>query len=497
MEAKRLTGNPTDPIETATQNSVAQEAPPRKKTKIQADPDSSDDEIPEYMINTSNNGSNAILKSHYLDTINRQVLDFDSEKVCLVTLSNANVYCCLVCGKYFQGKSSNSPAYLHSIDQGHYVYLNLSTEKCYILPENYEIGTESISDILQVLNPKYSIKDIEPVSYDLRRSEYRVGYVGLDNISKNDYSNVVLQLLSHIEPIRDFYINLTQKPKLTDVLTRRAPLNTKLALLVRKLWSKYLFRNHVSPHEFLQYVSLITKNTFPITEQRSPKKFLVWLLNSLNHELVKSTKIGVLSQTLQGNIEVTKTTIATEQVQSQVRFVEQKDTKVAENHKFWIIQLDLPPHSVFDETKIQEVELEALLMKYNGHRTTMVSSSQSATYNLIAPLPPYILIHIDRKLEDGQTRGNPTVVKFPSKIDFGKYTKDATTELNYELVANIRHELTTGLEIDHKDDKQNWSIDLKKDDISWVTLNNSELGSCERELLFLNENYIQLWKRCA
>jgi U4/U6.U5 tri-snRNP-associated protein 2 len=364
------------------------------------------------------------------------------------------------------------------------------------LPENYEITTESISDILQVLNPKYSAKDIEVVSYDLRHSEYQVGYVGLDNISKNDYSNVVLQLLSHIEPIRDFYINLTQKPKLTDVLTRRALLNTKLGLLVRKMWSKYLFRSHVSPHEFLQYVSLITKNTFPITEQRSPKKFLVWLLNYLNHELVKATKIGVFSQTLQGNLEVTKTTIATEQVQSRVKFVEQKDTKVTENHKFWIIQLDLPPHSVFDETKIQEVEMDVLLNKYNGHQTTMISNSQCATYNLIAPLPPYILIHIDRKLEDGQTRGNPTVVKFPSKVDFGKYTKDATTELNYELIANIRHELMTGLEIDHKDDKQTWSIDLKKDDISWVTLNNSESKSCERELLFLNENYIQVWKRC-
>lgn len=41
----------------------------------------------------------------YLDTINRGVLDFDFEKLCSVSLTKINVYACLVCGKYYQGKS--------------------------------------------------------------------------------------------------------------------------------------------------------------------------------------------------------------------------------------------------------------------------------------------------------------------------------------------------------------------------------------------------------
>lgn len=41
----------------------------------------------------------------YLDTINRVVLDFDFEKLCSISLSKINVYACLVCGKYFQGKN--------------------------------------------------------------------------------------------------------------------------------------------------------------------------------------------------------------------------------------------------------------------------------------------------------------------------------------------------------------------------------------------------------
>ena len=45
------------------------------------------------------------IKCPYLDTINRQILDFDSEKLCSVTLTNMNVYVCLVCGKYYQGNN--------------------------------------------------------------------------------------------------------------------------------------------------------------------------------------------------------------------------------------------------------------------------------------------------------------------------------------------------------------------------------------------------------
>ena len=61
--------------------------------------------------------------------INRAVLDFDFEKVCSVSLSNINIYGCLVCGKYFQGRGRNSYAYSHSIHDDHHVFINLETTK--------------------------------------------------------------------------------------------------------------------------------------------------------------------------------------------------------------------------------------------------------------------------------------------------------------------------------------------------------------------------------
>lgn len=63
----------------------------------------------------------------YLDTVNRAALDFDFEKVCSVSLSNINIYGCLVCGKYFQGRSKLTPAFAHSIHDDHHVFMNLET----------------------------------------------------------------------------------------------------------------------------------------------------------------------------------------------------------------------------------------------------------------------------------------------------------------------------------------------------------------------------------
>uniref|UniRef100_A0AAR2LYI0 Ubiquitin carboxyl-terminal hydrolase 39 n=1 Tax=Pygocentrus nattereri TaxID=42514 RepID=A0AAR2LYI0_PYGNA len=86
----------------------------------------------------------------YLDTINRSVLDFDFEKLCSISLSHINVYACLICGKYFQGRGLKSHAYTHSVQFTHHVFLNLHTLKFYCLPDNYEIIDSSLEDITVV-----------------------------------------------------------------------------------------------------------------------------------------------------------------------------------------------------------------------------------------------------------------------------------------------------------------------------------------------------------
>lgn len=117
----------------------------------------------------------------YLDTINRSVLDFDFEKLCSVTLSNINVYACLVCGKYFQGRGPKSQAYFHALEVGHHVYVNMQTKKVYVLPEGYEVKSKSLEDIKFVVDPRLSKDEVVRLdregkdASDLSGKKYRPG----------------------------------------------------------------------------------------------------------------------------------------------------------------------------------------------------------------------------------------------------------------------------------------------------------------------------------
>ena len=119
----------------------------------------------------------------YLDTINRSVLDFDFEKLCSVTLSNINVYACLVCGKYYQGRGPKSHAYFHALEVGHHVYVNMQTKKVYVLPEGYEVKSKSLEDIKFVVDPQLSKDEVgkldreAKVAWDLGGKKYRPGMI--------------------------------------------------------------------------------------------------------------------------------------------------------------------------------------------------------------------------------------------------------------------------------------------------------------------------------
>lgn len=117
----------------------------------------------------------------YLDTINRSVLDFDFEKLCSITLSNINVYACLVCGKYYQGRGPKSHAYFHALEVGHHVYVNMQTKRVYVLPEGYEVKSKSLDDIKFVVDPQLAREEIVQLdreakdAWDLGGKKYRPG----------------------------------------------------------------------------------------------------------------------------------------------------------------------------------------------------------------------------------------------------------------------------------------------------------------------------------
>ena len=233
----------------------------KRSHEIRTEVDSDDESPGAALLRAKKARLAASRKCPYLDTIDRGVLDFDFEKLCSVSLSRINCYVCLVCGKYFQGRGSNTHAYTHSTETGHRVFLNLETQKFYCLPDNYEIIDKSLDDILYVLNPTFTSELITKLATSSKEArafdgtKYIPGVVGLNNIKANDYMNVVLQLFSHVEGVRNYFL---RPENYMHILKTRPPgdqsfeLVTRFGELIRKLWNPKNFKAHVSPHEMLQ-----------------------------------------------------------------------------------------------------------------------------------------------------------------------------------------------------------------------------------------------------
>jgi U4/U6.U5 tri-snRNP-associated protein 2 len=452
----------------------------------------------------------------YLDTIDRNVLDFDFEKLCSVTLSNINVYACLVCGKYFQGRGPKSHAYFHALDEDHHVFINMSTQKVYVLPEGYEVKSKSLDDIKYVSDPRYTRQEVAQfdrkprTSWTLAGKEYTPGFVGMNNIKENDYLNVVVQALSHVSPLRNYFLleDFSAAPELVK----------RTSILFRKIWNPRAFKAHVSPHELLQEISLQSNKRFTLTTQSDPVDFLSWFLNHLHLGLGGSkTKPGssVIQRIFQGKLKVESQAITarTDTQQDRLRFEEAADVKV-DIARFLLLTLDLPPTPLFQDEQerniIPQVPLTTLLAKYNGV-TAQELNAQRRRYRLMHPLPPFLLLHIKRFSHNRfVAERNPTIVTFDarSSLDLAPFVEPpaegggqgAGGPIWYDLVANVVHEAVRARE-DVADsavgeERKTWKVQLRdKATGEWVVAQDLFVEKIRSELLYLGESYLQVWER--
>ncbi|MBE3112310.1 MAG: UBP-type zinc finger domain-containing protein, partial [Acidobacteria bacterium] len=360
----------------------------------------------------------------YLDTIDRTVLDFDFEKLCSVTLSNINVYACLVCGRYFQGRGPKSHAYFHALDEDHHVFINMRTQGVYVLPEGYEVKNKTLDDIKYVSDPRYTKAEVAALDRVPRTSwtygghrKYTPGFVGMNNIKENDYVNVVVQALAHVAPLRNYL--------LLEDLSSRPELVRRTGVLFRKMWNPRAFRAHVSPHELLQEVALQSNKRFTLSAQADPVDFIAWLLNTLHLGLGGSrTKphSSVIQHIFQGRMRVESQAItARADAGDRLRFESAADVQ-SDVVRFLLLTLDLPATPLFqDELEkniIPQVPLTSILAKYNGV-TAQEHRAQRKRYRLLHPLPPYLLLHVKRFSQNKfVTERNPTIVTFePRNLD--------------------------------------------------------------------------------
>ncbi|XP_074576789.1 uncharacterized protein LOC141833285 [Curcuma longa] len=451
----------------------------------------------------------------YLDTVNRQVLDFDFEKFCSISLSNLNVYACLVCGKYYQGRGLNSHAYTHSLEAGHHVYINLQTEKVFCLPDGYEIDDPSLDDIRHVLNPRFSREQVLHLdenrqwSRALDGSNYLPGMVGLNNIKDTDFVNVTIQSLMRVTPLRNFFLI----PE--NYQHSKSPLVHRFGELTRKIWHARNFKGQVSPHEFLQAVMKASNKRFQIGVQSDPVEFMSWLLNTLHAQLRHSKKKdrSIIYDCFQGELEVVKE-IPKKSLVDKLDNEDEKnknsvmeggvsdDNIVRETSKvsFLMLGLDLPPPPLFKDAMekniIPQVPLFNILKKFDGETITEVVRPCIARMRYrVTRLPKYLILHMRRFTRNNFfIEKNPTLVNFPVKnLELKDYIplpppKEKKLRSKYDLIGNIVH--------DGKPGEGYYRVFVqRKSEELWYEMQDLHVTETLPQMVALSEAYMQIYEQ--
>ncbi|OEL22137.1 U4/U6.U5 tri-snRNP-associated protein 2 [Dichanthelium oligosanthes] len=482
----------------------------------------------------------------YLDTVNRQVLDFDFEKFCSISLSNLNVYACLVCGKYFQGRGLKSHAYTHSLEAGHHVFINLQTERAYCLPDGYEINDPSLEDIRHVLNPRFTKEQVlnldknKQWSRALDGSNYLPGMVGLNNIKETDFVNVTIQSLMRVTPLRNFFLI----PE--NYQHSKSPLVHRFGELTRKIWHARNFKGQVSPHEFLQAVMKASNKRFQIGVQSDPVEFMSWLLNTLHAKLKSSKKKNrsIIHDCFQGELEVVKEVHRKHIMEKREdgdelngdagSVVETADGTVAETSKvpFLMLGLDLPPPPLFKDAMEKniipqeyrqyvsflfvmtgyigilnlsvQVPLFNILKKFDGETVTEVVRPSIARMRYrVTRLPKYLILHMRRFTKNNFfIEKNPTLevlfamtVNFPVKnlelkdyIPLPKPKENDKLRSKYDLIANIVH--------DGKPGEGCYRVFVqRKSEEAWYEMQDLHVTETLPQMVALSEAYMQIYEQ--
>ncbi|XP_055552259.1 U4/U6.U5 tri-snRNP-associated protein 2 [Falco cherrug] len=484
------------------------------RVKREREPDGDSDPEPEPTVRYGRFDPEDQRSRHcpYLDTINKSVLDFDFEKLCSISLSHINVYACLVCGKYFQGRGLKSHAYIHSVQFSHHVFLNLHTLKFYCLPDNYEIIDSSLEDITYVLKPTFTAQQITNLDKQAKLSRaydgttYLPGIVGLNNIKANDYANAVLQALSNVPPLRNYFLEeenykSIQRPP-GDIMFL---LVQRFGELMRKLWNPRNFKAHVSPHEMLQAVVLCSKKNFQITKQGDGVDFLSWFLNALHSALggTKKKKKTIVTDVFQGSMRIFTKKLPHPDLPAEEKAQLLQNSEYQEmmvESTFMYLTLDLPTAPLYKDEKeqliIPQVPLFSILAKFNG-----ATEKEYKTYKenflkrfQLTKLPPYLIFCIKRFTKNNFfVEKNPTIVNFPiTNVDLREYLSEevqaAHANTTYDLIANIVH--------DGKPSEGSYRIHvLHHGTGKWYELQDLQVTDILPQMITLSEAYIQIWKR--
>lgn len=342
----------------------------------------------------------------YIDQINRVLLDFDNRKLCSKTMSSLNVYACLVCGIYFSGRKLDTPAYNHALHDGHKVFIHLTDARIFCLPEDYEIFDATLGDIKINLHPTFTKPEVlefdtkVQYSHALDGNDYLPGVLGLNNLTNSCWCNAVVQAILKVKPVRNFFIfknNYRDKTNSSLILM--------FAELVRKYHNPKNFKNHISPHEFLQSVLDRSNKKFQVGVHSDPLDFMSWFLRTMHFDLnLHEKKNTIISQTFEGRVLFIHTKLPNHS----------EAFSTFKKMPFNYLLLELPKMPLFKDAQkekfIPQVNLQDLLNKFDG-KTQMKQRNGSMRKLRLFKLPKYLIIAY-RRFKEGyfDVEKNTTIV---------------------------------------------------------------------------------------
>ncbi|CAM9119113.1 unnamed protein product, partial [Heterosigma akashiwo] len=476
-------------------------------------------------------------KCPYLDTINRNYLDFDFEKLCSVSLTNFNVYACLVCGKFFQGRGQNTHAYTHSVQASHHVWINLNTNKIYCLPDNYEVVDSSLADVGRALAPQFSEEQLaaldgsSTLARDVFGVAYLPGYIGLNNLRCTDFVSVTLHALAHVAPLRDFFLRPENYAHST------SPLVHRFGEVMRKIWSPHNFKSSVSPHEFVQAITVASRKRFRIGDQAEAVDFLAWLLNSLHQGLggTRKKNSSIVHHCFQGTVYVTTHTKKRKQIKLDSDDESSEDEDGAQESKgeekgegsgewevsegespFLHLTLKIPDTPLFKDSQggniIPQVPLFTALEKFDGRSWTdqVKFGVHTRRQYRLQSLPRYLIFHLTRFTKNNFfLEKNPTIVNFPVKnLELKDYflpaqdempTEEELAGMPYNLLANVCHDSPPGAGGDGKLDPLKagtYRVHVhNKASGQWYEIQDLHVTETEPERIGVSESYLLIYER--
>lgn len=404
----------------------------------------------------------------YMATVCRPVLDFDADPVCSVTLGVRNVYACLVCGRWLTGRHPTSPAYQHSVNSDHHLFIRADDAQVFCLPEGYRVQDAELEDIQGSLRPIINLTTLG-TSRTLRNGR-RVGAVLLENLGNSDYASVILQLFLVATPVRDALINLPEPAEPPSGPRRALP--HQIALLAKRIWSSHALHPHHAPHAVLRLISEASNQRFTADSQADPVELLAWLFNTYGK---KGTLGQVLRNTFQGSMLVT--TLAASD--------EMRESDENANQPFWFLTLDLPPKPLFkdenEDVLVPQVALEELLRKYDGvSRHHVLRTGKQRTYKLLET--PQYLILVVRRFEKTKftNEKNKCVVQTP--VEGLKIIENG-----YKLVAAVVHDGDC-------EGGKYFIVFWHGSSENWLEITDENVTKCMPQLATLKETYLLMYR---